>query len=100
MRISDNQRLLVVQTCVRALGYEPVIWLFGSRIDDTQHGGDFDLLVELQGKIPLMQELHLQYDLAKILGRKVDLLLSCVDKVDGPWQRLAKSQGVKLNEAA
>jgi len=37
MRISEELRQLVVQTCLRALGYAPVIWLFGSRVDGPWH---------------------------------------------------------------
>ena len=100
MRISPSQIEAVVCVCTASLGYTPRVWLFGSRLLDDAKGGDFDFLLELQEKIPLLKELQLQYALSLALERKVDLLVSTQGQTSGPWQRLAKAQGVQLNGAA
>jgi len=47
----------------------------------------------------LLEELRLQYALSQVLERKVDLLVSTQGQESGPWQRLAKAQGVQLHDA-
>ena len=97
----------MLRYCTTQLGYVPKIWLFGSRLHDEVRGGDFDLLIEVQSKLPLLEELlHyrstqlcLQYALSQVLERKVDLLVSTQGQESGPWQRLAKAQGVLLHDA-
>ncbi|GAB1481421.1 hypothetical protein MASR2M78_02360 [Treponema sp.] len=69
MRITPAQVANVVSLCSAQLNYSPRIWLFGSCVLDEARGGDIDLLVGIQGK------------------------------ESGPWQRLAKAQGVELNVA-
>jgi predicted nucleotidyltransferase len=57
---------------------ESRVWLFGSRVDDTQRGGDIDLLVEtdavLSNRVKTLCRLHggLIYALGE---RKLDILL-------------------------
>lgn len=51
--------------------------LFGSRIDDTLHGGDIDLYVEsgLQGEDLIKAKLHAITDIRlKIGDRKIDIV--------------------------
>jgi len=100
MRISSSQIEAVVRLCTTRLGYTPRVWLFGSRLLDDAKGGDFDLLIELKERLPLLQELQLQHALSLALERKVDLLVIIQGQVAGPWQRLARARGVQLNGAA
>jgi len=99
MRITSTQVESVVRLCTAQLKYSPRIWLFGSRLHDEARGGDFDLLLEVRTKLPLLEELRLQYALSQVLERKVDLLVSTQGQESGPWQRLAKAQGVQLHDA-
>ncbi len=99
MRITSTQVESVVRLCTAHLKYSPRIWLFGSRLHDEARGGDFDLLLEVRTKLPLLEELRLQYALSQVLERKVDLLVSTQGQESGPWQRLAKAQGVQLHDA-
>lgn len=99
MRISKAQVEKVVRLCTDQLNYLPGIWLFGSRVRDETRGGDFDLLIEVKTKLPLLEELRLQYSLSQVLERNVDLLVSTQGQFPGPWQRLAKAQGIQLHDA-
>lgn len=100
MRMTALQVQQVMEICSTTLGYIPRVWLFGSRLDDDARGGDFDLLLEVRHKMELMDQLILQHKLSQSLARKVDLLFSVQGLNDGPWQRLAKTQGVMIHEAA
>ncbi len=100
MRITPAQMETVFQLCTTLLGYTPRVWLFGSRLLDEVKGGDFDFLIEVKEKCPLLKELQIQHALSLALERKVDLLISIQGQFAGPWQRLAKAQGVQLNGAA
>jgi len=46
MRLSDDYRRQFVTAAREAFGPTAVVRLFGSRLDDTAKGGDFDLHVE------------------------------------------------------
>lgn len=47
VRISDEQRRIVIETVHQVFGEAARVGLFGSRTDDAKRGGDIDLLVEL-----------------------------------------------------
>lgn len=100
MRITPEQVDTIVRLSTAQLGYTPEIWLFGSRLLDEVRGGDFDLLLEVRVKLPLLEELILQHSLSQALERKVDLLFCTQGQEAGSWQRLAKAQGVLLHVAA
>ena len=73
--------------------------LFGSRVDDTQLGGDIDLLVE-PGR-PLAHRIRAECRLSatlyiKLGGRKVDVLIRDVLKPLLPIQGQALQNGVVL----
>lgn len=51
MRLSDQQRTIIRSSVAENFGADAVVRLFGSRTDDSQRGGDIDLLIET--KLPL-----------------------------------------------
>lgn len=71
-----------------------VVYLFGSRVDDTARGGDIDLLV-LSGKICVWDRLDILADLHRTLGeRNIDLIV--YSDLSRPFARIAASEGVLL----
>lgn len=78
MRLNENIREIIKSEVAVQLGPDTVVRLFGSRVDDTQRGGDIDLLVE--PNLPLAHRIQAECKLAARLfirlgGRKVDVLI-------------------------
>ena len=46
MRFDDKTGRIIKDVIASQLGSEATIRLFGSRLDDSQRGGDIDLLIE------------------------------------------------------
>ena len=72
-------------------GDSATVWLFGSRLDDTQKGGDVDLYVEA-GPCCLLDELRCKISLEECLDIPVDLVVR-QSSDSSPIARIAKKQG-------
>jgi uncharacterized protein YutE (UPF0331/DUF86 family) len=57
MRLTQAQQEVIRATCMAAFKSDTHIWLYGSRLNDAQRGGDIDLYVET-GPHRLMDELR------------------------------------------
>jgi predicted nucleotidyltransferase len=78
MRLDEKTRDIIKSEVASQLGTEAIVRLFGSRVDDTQRGGDIDLLIE-PGR-PLAHRIQVECRLAALLyiklgGRKVDVII-------------------------
>ncbi len=100
MRITEAQHKAVIKELKLRFGESSQIWLFGSRVDDAQHGGDVDLYVdaEIQMKAQrLHQKLAAGVALEKIFGgAKVDLIVRFPDEKENAIFRIVKKQGIAL----
>jgi predicted nucleotidyltransferase len=99
MRLDDKTREIIKSEVASQLGAEAVVRLFGSRVDDTQRGGDIDLLIE-SGR-PLASRIQTECRLAarlfiKLGGRRVDVLIKDPLKPRQPIYEQAISQGIIL----
>ena len=99
MRISE-QHQKAIKTIVHELaGTDSSTMLFGSRVDDNQHGGDVDLLIETSRPIenPAWLAARLSAKISRLMrGRKVDILLSAPSLQQQPIHTQAKKTGVQL----
>jgi len=103
MRLTETQIRLVKEAVTQHLGPAARVWLFGSRIDDSRRGGDFDFYVEtdlddpaevIDRKLELLAQLHATPDFE---GEKVDLIIK--PAVPGPYPPiygLARRHGIQL----
>jgi uncharacterized protein len=74
MRLSADQ-VKVIRQCIHRFDPKAKVALFGSRADDTQRGGDIDLLI-VSEHIGVRERLRLQSALEDALGlRKIDLVI-------------------------
>ena len=79
MRLSAEDQTLIHHAVALCFGRQAKVFLFGSRTDDTQRGGDIDLYVEtaLQGMTLQQARLGLMTQLQLKLGdQKIDVVTS------------------------
>ncbi|MDX8379217.1 MAG: nucleotidyltransferase domain-containing protein [Gallionella sp.] len=99
MRLDDKTREIIKSEVAAQFGADTTVRLFGSRVDDTQRGGDIDLLIEpsrhlahrIQAECRLSAKLYI-----KLGGRKVDVLIRDALKPLLPIHEQALKNGVVL----
>lgn len=93
MRITDPQRLAIKEVITR-LDPEAKIYLFGSRVNDNDRGGDIDLLI-LSEIITEKDRRLLRVELFERLGeQKLDLVIA--KDLSTPFVRIAYDKGILL----
>jgi predicted nucleotidyltransferase len=99
MRISKEQKNILVQSALKFFGENANIWLFGSRCDDTKKGGDIDLYIETDLEIGTVNaKLGFLGVLQDALGeQKIDILVRSRSKPMTAIQEIAKDSGILLN---
>jgi predicted nucleotidyltransferase len=99
MRLTPEQIHIIKSTAQSVLGEGAQVILFGSRVDDTLKGGDIDLLMELDTRVPNKTQAigQIYAQLIKKLGdRKIDILIKDPStQLTGIYSR-AKEKGVPL----
>jgi predicted nucleotidyltransferase len=71
-----------------------IIYLFGSRTDDSKKGGDIDLLI-LSQKITLEKVIEIKLSLYDALGeQKIDIILA--QETEKPFVKIAMREGIVL----
>lgn len=78
MRLTEKEKLAIIDTAMKVFGTCRVV-LFGSRTDDTQKGGDIDLMIEpacLDSEKWYEMKISYLVELKKIIGeQKIDLII-------------------------
>lgn len=99
MRVSAEQKKIIVQAVHQLFGQQGRVRLFGSRVDDARKGGDIDLLVELT-HLPVdatWQAARLEARLQQLLGeQKIDVILAGPENADWPIVQEASRTGIPL----
>jgi predicted nucleotidyltransferase len=100
MRLSTEQVAAIKQETAHYFGTQAEVWLFGSRVDDKQRGGDVDLYVK-SGMRDADQLVAARFAfLARLKRRigdgKIDLVLQREGGEVLPIYEIAKQQGVRL----
>ncbi|CAK0754843.1 NTP_transf_2 domain-containing protein [Gammaproteobacteria bacterium] len=101
MRLTEIQQAAIRSTVAETFGDGANVWLFGSRVDDTQRGGDIDLLIETDQTDPRLvadAELHFLTKLNRRIGeQKIDVLVDYpVRQWRPPIFSIAKRTGIRL----
>jgi hypothetical protein len=95
MRLSEGQRRIIREAGLRHFGVVPL--LFGSRIDDTQRGGDIDLFIpgDWSAEEAVLRRIRFCAEIHRLLGdRKVDVVVG--HKGDTAIQTRARQEGVRI----
>jgi predicted nucleotidyltransferase len=93
MRLSEYE-VDVIKQSVYTIDPAASVYLFGSRVDDSQKGGDIDLLI-ISKKIKPSDKIDLKAAIFKKLEeQKIDIVVT--EDIEKPFVKLALKQGVML----
>ena len=99
MRLTDYQTQAILQLARQMAGKQARVRIFGSRLDDTAHGGDIDLMLELPEPVdnPALMAAQMAAKVSRAMhGRKVDVLLSAPNLKRLPIHDIAFKEGQLL----
>lgn len=99
MRLTDHQIQTIRQLASQVAGSQSRVRIFGSRLDDTAHGGDIDLMLELPEPVdnPALMAAQMSALVSRAMhGRKVDVLLSAPNLMRLPIHDIAFKEGQLL----
>jgi uncharacterized protein len=95
LRLSEYQRN-TIRTSFQSMFPKHSLYLFGSRTDDSQKGGDIDLLILGNTKLTLKEIRSLKIDLFKKIGeQKIDVVSYCNDE-ETTFKELIQIDAVEL----
>ena len=99
MRISKSHLQIICTTFKTHFEPEDHLWVFGSRVNDDQLGGDMDFYIETNKNAAnaLNSKMAFVNALWRELGeQKIDVVLNIVSQPSLPIYQIAKSTGVPL----
>lgn len=99
MRLTAEQQSIIKQEVQALFGLEAEVWLFGSRVNDNQRGGDIDLYIETNDVDDnvLHLELKLYAQLIKHLGdQRIDIVVHQKGKPLKAVHEQARKTGIQL----
>ena len=99
MRLTEYQIQIIRRMALQVAGAQSRVRVFGSRLDDTAHGGDIDLMLELLEPVanPALMAAQMSAQVSRALhGRKVDVLLSAPNLMRLPIHDIAFKEGQLL----
>lgn len=99
MRLTDYQLQAIRRLAREVAGDQARVRVFGSRLDDTAHGGDLDLMLELPEPVdnPALMAARMAAKVSRTMsGRKVDVLLSAPNLMRLPIHDIAFTEGQLL----
>jgi hypothetical protein len=70
MRLTERELKTIQETFLEYFDKQDHLWLFGSRTDDAQRGGDIDLYIETN-----------QQDKKEVLSKKLDFIISLKKRI-------------------
>jgi predicted nucleotidyltransferase len=100
MRLSKEQKYIIEKTAIRHFGQQVKVYLFGSRIDSKQKGGDIDLYLEsvpeematLRNKIAFIVDLKINMG-----DQKIDVVFKTSTNNKSHFQRIIESNKIPLS---
>jgi predicted nucleotidyltransferase len=101
MRLSKSEITIIKRVACDVWGAKTIIYLFGSRTDDSKKGGDIDLFVDLEDEREpqkiMLQKAEFLGKLDLLMGeQKIDLLVRTSYNNHLPIIQTAQIMGVAL----
>ncbi len=99
MRISEQEKTIVLNTAKKIFGENCKVYLFGSRVYDNKRGGDIDIYIETDKNVSSEDKIKFltKLELAGI-QRKVDLLVKTPFSAHKNIYNTAKNEGILLEK--
>jgi len=95
MRITQGETDLLKTGIVSVLP-EAKVYLFGSRADDTQKGGDIDVLILANRRLDWKEKSKIRWSFAEEFGEQKIDLVSFTFQEENNFKQLALTGGVEL----
>ena len=99
MRISDKQVKVIKQELIDQFGPNVSVWLFGSRVDDEEKGGDIDLYIQTDRPVKNRASAAARFSgrLQRKLGdQQIDVILVDPQTPRLPIHAAALQEGIRL----
>ncbi|MBM7072118.1 nucleotidyltransferase domain-containing protein [Shewanella sp. 202IG2-18] len=98
MRLTESTVDAIIELARKHFHDDVDIYLFGSRVDDSKHGGDIDLYIASSSvSEPVRSKLAFKVALCNIIGeQKVDVVFHDKNLMLKPIHEIALSEGIKL----
>lgn len=97
MRLTESEKRIIKAAAKNLFGTNVKIFLFGSRVNDSQKGGDIDLYIETEKHALLQDKISFLSLLKWNLGdQKIDVVVNAPNKNDQNIFHIARQTGVEL----
>jgi predicted nucleotidyltransferase len=102
MRLDQATIPPLLRAVRESFGDKAEVWLFGSRADDSQRGGDIDLYIETDVEHGIVsRRADLLCELEAIFGeQKIDITVHPRSRPPHSLHEIARERGVLLRDAA
>ncbi len=97
MRLTSQQVQIITQSISHIVGDSAAVYLFGSRLNDQARGGDVDILLEVDQRIPRIKLAKIKMTLEQALDLPADILVYVRNSELTPFQVIAYSQASRLS---
>ncbi len=99
MRLTSFEIETIKASAFRCFGADIELYLFGSRTNDQERGGDIDLCVKNKTEVrfPMRSKINFMTELVTRLGdQKIDVVLDNNDKNESMFIRTIYKTGIQL----
>jgi len=99
MRLSDYEIESIKRLAATYFGEGSKVYIFGSRVDDSRHGGDIDIYIESDDVGEMFKrKLFFILDLQELIGeQKIDVVVNdLANQQNLPIYDIAKREGVAI----
>ena len=99
MRLTEEQRRIILEKTARLFGPQARVRLFGSRVDDNARGGDIDLCIEVDRVLAnrAAAASRLIAELQLVLGdQRLDVIIVDPATAPQPIHQQVRRQGIVL----
>lgn len=95
MRIPKEQLLCFKNLCIE-VAPESKVYLFGSRLDDDQKGGDIDFMILTDKKLSVSQRSHIRFGFFEKYGEQKIDMVNFTFSQEHPFKEMVLMKGIEI----